>query len=92
MIAMTDVYRPDEKCPVRALDGGMVVMAPGGNQAHTLDELGTFIWQQLNGERDLDEIVKNICKEYEVSQDVAEGDLQEFVTEMAAAQIIQLTS
>lgn len=92
MIAMTDIYQPDEKCPVRQLEGGMVVMAPSGAQTHTLDEMGTFIWQQLDGERNLDEILRAIQNQYEVNHAEAERDLQDFVAQMVAADIIQIVA
>jgi len=92
MIAMTNIYRPDEKCPVRSLEDGMVVMAPTGDQTHTFDEIGTFIWRQLDGERDLDQVVKNIRLQYDVSQDQAEADLQEFISTMVEAEIIVMAT
>jgi hypothetical protein len=88
MIAMASVFARNEDCPVREIGDGLVIMAPAGDVTHSLEDIGAFIWRQLDGALDLDAVLDAIEREYDVERDVAAADLQIFVSELLAADII----
>jgi hypothetical protein len=92
MIATASVFARNEDCPVREIGGGLVIMAPQGNMTHSLEGLGAFIWQHLDGRRDLSAVLDAITSEYDVEREVAAADLFAFVNELAEAGIITQTS
>ena len=49
---------------------------------YTLDEVGARIWELVDGQRRVKEIRDAIVEEYEVSPDVAEADLVEFIQQL----------
>ena len=49
---------------------------------YTLDEVAARIWELIDGQRRVEEIRDAIVEEYEVSPDVAEADLIEFVQQL----------
>ena len=49
---------------------------------YILNPLGAFIWQQLDGEKSLQEIAVIITGEFDVSAKQAESDLNYFVDEL----------
>ena len=49
---------------------------------YTLDEVGARIWELIDGQRRVKEIRDAIVGEYEVSPDVAEADLVEFIQQL----------
>ena len=49
---------------------------------YTLDEVGARIWELMDGQRRVREIKDAIVEEYEVSPDVAEADLVEFIQQL----------
>ena len=51
---------------------------------YTLDEVGARIWELIDGQRMVKEIRDAIVEEYEVSPDVAEVDLVEFIQQLEA--------
>jgi hypothetical protein len=51
---------------------------------YTLDEVGARIWELIDGQRRVEEIRDTIVEEYEVSAEVAEADLIEFVQQLEA--------
>jgi len=51
---------------------------------YTLDEVGARIWELIDGQRTVKEIRDLIVEEYEVSPDVAEADLVEFIQQLEA--------
>jgi len=88
VISMTSVLARNEDCPVREIGGGLVIMAPTGDVTHSLEDIGAFIWNQLDGKADMGTVLQAITVEYDVETAVAEADLQTFVNELLAANII----
>jgi len=88
LITMTSKFARNESCPIREIGDGLVIMAPTGNVTHSLEDIGAFIWQQLDGKKPLSMVLEAIMSEYTVEQEVAEADLQSFVSELLAADIV----
>jgi hypothetical protein len=88
MVALTDVYTPNPACPVREIGGGLVIMAPEGDTTHSLEEIGTFIWNQMDGHTSLEGVLEAITTEYKVDRETARADLLDFVQEMVDAQLL----
>jgi len=45
----------------------------------TLNELGLFIWNELQNERTFDEILVSILEDYDIDADTAKADLDDFL-------------
>lgn len=84
---LKSVLAPNPACPVRAVGDGFVIMAPAGENTHSLDGLGGFIWKRLDGQRDLATVLADIVAEFDVAADVAQIDLLEFAAALLAAGI-----
>lgn len=86
--ALTTIFARNEDCPVREIGDGLVIMAPTGNVTHSLEGIGAFIWQQLDGQHSLDAVLDAMTTEYVVDREVAEADLLAFVNELLTAEIV----
>ena len=49
---------------------------------YNLNEVGAFIWERLNGENKIGDILKMMVEEFDVSSERAEEDLREFVRQL----------
>ena len=54
----------------------------------TINEIGKFIWENIESSKDEDELLQRILDEYEVDKDVAKADLDEFLGKLKAVDII----
>lgn len=88
MAELTAIPSHNPSYCVRKLAEETIFLAEQGDAIHSLDELGTFIWESVNGERTLSDILDLICTEYEVPRDVAEADLMRFADDLIAQEII----
>jgi len=52
---------------------------------YTMNPLGAFIWERLDGSLTLGELSEAIMDEYDVASDVADADLLEFVRDLEQA-------
>ena len=54
----------------------------------TVNELGKFIWENIESAKDEEELLQRILDEYEVERDVAKADLDEFLGKLKEIDII----
>lgn len=54
-----------------------------------LNEAGAFLWQLLENDTTVDEIVKEMLEQYDVSEDTAKADVEKFVSQLREASLIE---
>ena len=59
------------------------------NSVYTLNETGAFIWEKIDGKRNLEEIIEDLTNEYDIDRKSAESDVFSFVDNMSKYLIIQ---
>jgi hypothetical protein len=66
----------------RVIDGEAVLVDPAIGKVRVLNELGGRIWELIDGQRTLAEIVALICQEYDVPPDQVTSDVLAFLEEL----------
>ena len=56
---------------------------------YTLNDLGSRVWELLDGERTVSQIAEVICESYEVTAEEAMRDLIEFLAALESAGLIE---
>ena len=64
---------------VKRIGTETIILTETGQELHTLDETGTFVWSQIDGKRTLDQILDKLCTEYAVAREEAHKDLLMFI-------------
>ena len=73
---------------------GEFILVPIGNTALafngliTINELGKFIWENLESSKNEEELLHKILEEYEVEEKEAKEDLDEFLDKLRQVDII----
>lgn len=88
MAELTDVLTRHPDCTVGAFEDGLAVLSPTDESTHSLDELGAFIWNLIDGERDLGEILDEVVADYDVTEDRAAKDLLAFAEVLQKAGLV----
>ena len=81
MIALTHVPRRAERIAARVLDGKALIVVLDEKQLHTLNRVGTRVWELCDG-RSVSAIAATLATEYEIDADAALADVQRFVAEL----------
>jgi Coenzyme PQQ synthesis protein D (PqqD) len=64
----------------RKVAGEMVILSADDSSLYVLNDLGTAVWEAVDGRTPLSAIVDAVvCREYDVDRESALRDLQEFV-------------
>ena len=95
MIELEQCYRRNENFVFRRIEDETILVpikdkvGDIGN-IYSLNEIGAFIWEQLDGERNLKDLKDKILDEYEVSPREAEADLNEFMNDLIEIEAVRL--
>jgi hypothetical protein len=90
------IYRRKEEIVSRSIAGELFLVPISGNLADmqrifTLSPVAEFIWNQLDGEKDLNAIQRDILSAFAVEREEADADLYEFISQLLEAQLIDET-
>lgn len=78
---------------LREVAGSNIVVPVGsGNMDFsgviTLNEVGSFIWKQLEKDTTKEEVLNNLLVEYDVDKATAESDIDEFINKLKGAELL----
>ncbi len=89
------VFRKNSSVVKREIAGEVLLVPIRGQLAQlhrlfVLNGVGDFIWQQIDGVRDLAAIHRGMVESFEVTEDEARADLIEYVGSLREAQLIEV--
>lgn len=59
------------------------------NSVYTLNDTGAFIWELIDGKRDVGEIVEKLTEEYDIDEETATANVLEFAEDLKKYLIIE---
>jgi hypothetical protein len=66
----------------RSIEGNCVLLHLVSGVYYTLDSVGRFIWESLDGEKPLADVLKEVLDRYDVEETKAREDLLEIVDDL----------
>ncbi len=89
MVSLDSRPKRAEELVWRKIEGEIVILTEDGRKIHTLNNVGSAIWELADGSKNIDEISQSICEKFDVSPEQAQSDTIEFCAEMAGNKILQ---
>ena len=88
-----EIYRQDDSIVSRRIEDEVILVPIRQNVAdlesiYTLNEVGAFVWEQIDGRRTTAEILALMVREFEVSEEEAQKDLTDFIQQLGSIQAI----
>lgn len=80
---------PNPRIAARTIQGETLILTPHDSVLHTLNEVGTRIWQLLPEATSADAIALTLSSEFEVSVDEARQDVCELIDALLEKGIVQ---
>jgi hypothetical protein len=93
-ISLNGVYAISEDVVAREIEGELIIVplvADIGDmedELYTLNETGRDIWERLDGRRRLQEVVRELCAEYQAEPGRIEVDVLGLVTELVRRRML----
>jgi hypothetical protein len=66
----------------RVYEGEVVIVSPEDSTLHTLNPVGTLIWEAADGRTELASIVGRVCEVFDVDRATAARDTTAFVDQL----------
>jgi hypothetical protein len=85
----TTPRRSDDFC-VREVGDELIFLTEQGDKIISLNAMGAFIWEQIDGIHSLRDVLDIICDEYDVTQEQAEDDLRAFAAALVDHHLVSL--
>ena len=74
----------------RMVDNEAFIISSDGNKIHQLNRVGSMIWQLSCGTSTVQQIINQVCQNFEVPAPDAEHDVCEFVENMLSQGLVEL--
>jgi hypothetical protein len=71
-------------------DGEAVIVSPEDSTLHTLNPVGTFIWEAADGRTTLEAIVTRVCDAFEIDRATAAADATVFVEQLRSRGLLAI--
>lgn len=81
---LTTVLTKSPDAAYRTYDGQATIVLPSRAQVSVLNEVGSAVWERIDGRKSLQEILDGIMEEFEITRDRALTDLEAFVADLRA--------
>ena len=81
-VTLEDRMRPSPDALYKNLDGEAVLVSLKNSTYYGLDEVGTRIWELIQGKGSLGAVLEGVLAEYDVAERDAAGDLLKLVDEL----------
>ena len=72
----------------RLIDNGAVLVSPESGDIRVLNEVGTSIWQMIDGERNVGQIEARLQEQYDVPASRLQADLDAFFSELSERKLL----
>ena len=79
-VATTDRFVRGEASAGESAPGDYLILDLTSGRYYGVGEVGGFIWERLDGERDLQALARTVSDRFDVEPEQASADLIEFVT------------
>lgn len=81
-VSLVKIYKKNPKMPWQSIGGETIVIDPNQHFSHEMDNTATFIWNRLDGNFSLEQIIDELCNEYSVARELATEDIVDFITQL----------
>lgn len=82
----SNIYRRNIVYRMRTIGGRNILF--GDNQCFELNEVALTVWNNLNGENTVEDLVGKISGEYDADKEIIKQDILDFVNEMVNKNVI----
>lgn len=82
-------YKRAQGLPWQIIDEKAVILDPHHQKVHELNEVGSFIWEKLDGTNDPQQISELLAENFDCEQAMAVSDIQDFCENLVAEGIVE---
>ena len=89
-ISLNSIPQINQNYCTREIDGELIFFEETGQELHSIEETGLFIYKNIDGIKKIKSIIKLLCEEYEINEKIASDDVLDFINELVKKKIIYI--
>jgi capsid portal protein len=94
MCSLQHRYKRNQSVVSRKIEGELVIVPIRSgvgdlNSLYTLNPVGSVLWEFMNDEHTVTEMVQRVCDEFEVTAAQAQTDIETFLDSLLGEQLVQ---
>lgn len=82
------IWQKNPEVAWKESDGEIVIVAPGQDLMHELNETASFLWKNIDGRKNAAELAALMAKRYEVTAETALRDTEELLQELRVKKLL----
>ena len=90
MLDLTQVVAKTPEAVSKVIGQEAVIILPAAGEVKVLNEVGSRLWELVDGQRTIAELAAQICDEYAVIIEQAEADALDFIQRMLERKLLVL--
>jgi hypothetical protein len=83
-------YRVKQGLFAQLVDGDLLILNRERGEIHQLNPVAGFIWDKLDGQNTLEQLVMAITEKYDVEHDTAKRDLESLLKALSDLNLIEI--
>lgn len=83
------IFRRNDRVTWRVLEGDCILLHLDSGIYYTLNEVGRFLWESLDGKNSLSEIHESILGHYEGEEETVRQDLLEILGDLVKEDLVK---
>jgi len=87
-VAASGVWQKNPALAWREIDEETVIISPGESVMHELNDTGSFVWRNIDGQLSAMDLAGLLVEQYDVTQDVALTDTLSLLEELSARKLL----
>lgn len=90
MLAMKDYPKVKVGAVSSLVENEMIVVLPEKGQVKVLNDVASQVWNMLDGNNSIEQIVNKISVEYEIAEDSIQDDILQFIQVLVDKDMVTL--
>ena len=87
-VAAGGIWQKNPSLAWREIDDETVIISPGESVMHELNDTGSFVWKNIDGQRKAEDLAALLVEQYEVTLETALADTLSLLEELSRRKLL----
>jgi len=87
-VAAGGIWQKNPSLAWREIDDETVIISPGESVMHELNDTGSFVWKNIDGQRKAEDLAALLVEQYEVTLETALADTLSLLEELYTRKLL----
>jgi Coenzyme PQQ synthesis protein D (PqqD) len=86
--AANGIWQKNPSLAWREIDDETVIISPGESVMHELNDTASFVWRNIDGRRNAEDLAALLAEQYDVAREIALADILALLEGLSSRQLL----